>query len=112
MCRVRVVRAADLIREARLRAGLTQAELAARLGKAPSVIGRWEQGRAKPSLETVAAVVRAAGLELSFGLTERDDHDRTLIALSLRKRPHERLQELVEATRAFDRMAELARRGG
>jgi Helix-turn-helix len=38
------MRSADLIREARLRAGLTQYELAERCGRDRSVIARWEQG--------------------------------------------------------------------
>ena len=40
----------DLIKEARLRAGLTQTELGARLGKAQSVIARWERDEVSPSL--------------------------------------------------------------
>jgi DNA-binding XRE family transcriptional regulator len=44
----------DLLREARRRAGLSQAELARRAGKPTSVIGRWERGEVKPSLETLA----------------------------------------------------------
>ncbi|MGP8010483.1 MAG: helix-turn-helix domain-containing protein, partial [Acidimicrobiales bacterium] len=43
----------DLIKEARLRAALTQTELGARLGKAQSVIARWERGDVLPSLEIV-----------------------------------------------------------
>ncbi len=58
------VMSGDLIREARLRAGLTQCELGERLGKAQSVIARWERGDATPSLETLREVVRACGLEL------------------------------------------------
>ena len=37
------MRSSSLIREARLRAGLTQAELAERTGRDRSVIARWEQ---------------------------------------------------------------------
>lgn len=105
------MRGADLIREARLRAGLTQAELAARLGKAPSVIGRWEQGRASPSFETVMQVVRAAGLEPSIWLSDTDDHDRTLIRHCLALSPAQRLAEMVIAVRAFDEMAAAAADG-
>ena len=47
----------DLIKEARLRAGLTQAELGARLGKAQSVIARWERDDVSPSLETLRDIV-------------------------------------------------------
>ncbi|MGH2920822.1 MAG: helix-turn-helix transcriptional regulator [Gaiellaceae bacterium] len=47
------MRSAAVIREARLRAGLTQQELAARSGRERSVIARWEQGVVSPSLETL-----------------------------------------------------------
>lgn len=103
------MRGADLIREARLRAGLTQAELAARMGKAASVIGRWEQGRSKPSFETVMEAVRAAGYEPTIWIPERDDHDRTLILNCLALEPAERLAGMVAATRAFAAMAAAAR---
>jgi transcriptional regulator with XRE-family HTH domain len=62
------VRSAELIREARLRAGLTQYELAHRAGRPRSVIARWEQGSVAPSLESLLEVVRACGFELPLEL--------------------------------------------
>ena len=38
----------DLIREARERAGMTQAELARRLGTDQPSVSRWEQGKRTP----------------------------------------------------------------
>jgi transcriptional regulator with XRE-family HTH domain len=64
---------ADLLREARLRAGLSQAELARRTGRAQSGIARWERGTVEPRLGTLVELVRACGLELTFGLAEYDD---------------------------------------
>ena len=64
---------ADLLREARLRAGLTQAELGRRAGKPQSAIARWERGEVKPSLETLRDLIRACGLELGFRLATYDD---------------------------------------
>ena len=64
-----------LMKEARLRSGLTQAQLGAKIGIAASAIGRWERGEVCPSLETLRNVVRAAGLELTMGLAAADDHD-------------------------------------
>jgi transcriptional regulator with XRE-family HTH domain len=61
------MRGADLIREARRRAGLTQAELAARVGTTQSAIARLERG-AEPSVRRVAELVRACGLELRVSL--------------------------------------------
>ena len=53
------MRSASLIREARLRAGLTQTELAERTGRDRSVIARWEQAVVAPSLDTLLELVRA-----------------------------------------------------
>ena len=90
----------DLIHEARRRAGLTQRELAQRAGKAASVIGRWERGEVKPPLETVAELVRACGLELSFSLGAGDDgHDLSLIRQTLALNPEERFDRAVAAAR-------------
>jgi transcriptional regulator with XRE-family HTH domain len=80
----------DLMREARLRAGLTQTELASRLGKAQSEIGRWERGVVTPSLETLRVVVRACGLDLSLGLYRADDSMLSLIDQMLAMTPAER----------------------
>jgi transcriptional regulator with XRE-family HTH domain len=83
-----------LLREARRRAGLSQAALAARAGKPTSVIGRWERGEVKPSLETLLEVIRASGLDLRFHVTEYDDSQDALIRRALRMTPEQRLQEL------------------
>lgn len=65
----------DLIREARRRAGLTQAELAARANTAQPAIARWESGRTAVSLEDVLRLVRLCGLDLELALVPRDDSD-------------------------------------
>ena len=62
------MRSADLIREARLRAGLTQHGLAERSGRERSVIARWEQGTVAPSIETLVELVRACGFDLPLEL--------------------------------------------
>lgn len=53
-----------LVREARRRAGLTQAELAERTGTTQSAIARLEAGATAPSFERVDSLVRACGLTL------------------------------------------------
>lgn len=86
--------AGDLLREARLRAGLSQAELARRAGKPTSVIGRWERGEVRPSLETLQTMVRACGLDLRFQITERDTSQDAAIQAALGLTPEERLAQL------------------
>jgi transcriptional regulator with XRE-family HTH domain len=92
----------DLLREARRRAGLSQAELARRAGKPLSSIGRWERGEVRPSLETLRELVRACGLELTFHIANADleDHDLTLIERTLRLTPAERVRHSIAAAHA------------
>ncbi|MBA2463240.1 MAG: helix-turn-helix transcriptional regulator [Actinobacteria bacterium] len=87
-----------LLREARLRAGLSQAELARRAGKARSAIGRWERGEVQPSFETLRELVRACGLELGYGVVSSDESSRALIEDSLRLTPAERVERLRDWT--------------
>ena len=84
-----------LIREARLRAGLTQQELADRLGATQSVVARWESGRVRPSAETLTSIVEACGLELRVSLVDANPGDVSLIERSLGLTPEERFDELV-----------------
>ena len=66
------MRGADLIREARTRAGLTQDELS-ELSKRPrSLIARWEQGAVSPSIDNFLEIIEACGYELPLVLVERD----------------------------------------
>jgi transcriptional regulator with XRE-family HTH domain len=88
------VRGAALIREARLRAGFTQTELAELTGRERSVIARWEQGAVSPSVDNLLAVVHACGFELPLVLVPRDTSQ------------DERLEEgrLLSPERRVDRM--------
>lgn len=99
----------DLIRESRLRAGLTQADLGKRLGKPQSVIARWERGEVQPSLETLRDVVRACGLDLTFHLSKTDDASITVIDQHLRMTPSERFADLLTRVRFHDRLEERRR---
>jgi transcriptional regulator with XRE-family HTH domain len=62
--------AANLVREARSRAGLSQRALATRAGTAQSVVARIEGGQTSPSWVTLAALLGAAGFELVSGLEQ------------------------------------------
>lgn len=67
--------ASQLIREARLRAGLTQSELAERAGVVQPAISRWEGARSAVSLDDVVRLVRLCGLDLEMQIVEREDSD-------------------------------------
>jgi len=84
----------DLLREARRRAGLSQAELARRAEKPTSVVGRWERNEVAPSFETLRTMIRACGLDLGFRLRPRDDEQDAAIETALGLTPDERLARL------------------
>ena len=92
---------AALIREARKRAGLSQAELAARLGRPQSAVARWESGLRTPSLEVVREVARACELELRFGFARIDDSYDWLIDRQLELEPVARLSGMLNGV-AFE----------
>jgi transcriptional regulator with XRE-family HTH domain len=70
--------AGNLIRVARRRQRLSQRELAQRAGTSQAAISAYEAGRRSPTIETLARIVRATGLDLRMALAERDDHDEWL----------------------------------
>jgi transcriptional regulator with XRE-family HTH domain len=59
------VNAGDLIRDARKRAGLTQAELADRSGTSQATISAYEHGAKTPTPATLERVLGAAGMRLT-----------------------------------------------
>jgi transcriptional regulator with XRE-family HTH domain len=62
------VRSAGLLREARLRAGLSQNDLAQRTAKPRPHIGRYEAGAVAPSLDTLIELINACGFDLPLEL--------------------------------------------
>jgi transcriptional regulator with XRE-family HTH domain len=104
-----------LVREARRRAGLTQAELAQRAGVPQSTVGRIESGARVPSTALVERLVRAAGFELRVGLGEPDPATDSLFERTLRRTPRQRLADATRAARFVlrgRRSVQRARRGG
>jgi transcriptional regulator with XRE-family HTH domain len=55
---------------ARARSGLTQAEIAARMGTTQSAVARLESGKTKPSLRTLEKFAAATGSRLTVALEE------------------------------------------
>jgi transcriptional regulator with XRE-family HTH domain len=99
------MRAADLIREARLRAGLTQYQLAERSGRERSVIARWEQGAVSPSVDNLLEVIQACGFDLPLVLVPRESHEDERLEKNLLLTPERRAQRYLarlerEVTRA------------
>ena len=88
-----------LIREARLRAGLSQAELSERSGKDRAQIARWEADVVQPSFETLRELIRACGLDLELNLVSYavDERETKQLRQSLLRTPQERLSTMLKA---------------
>src|SRR2546430_16121541 len=89
-----------LIREARLRAGLSQGELSERSGKDRAQIARWERDVVQPSLETLRELLQACGFDLDLSLVAykaADAREEARLQRALQRTPPERLQAMLRA---------------
>jgi hypothetical protein len=81
-----------LLRDARLRAGLSQVELGRRAGVTQSVVSAYEAGARQPSLLTLLRLVRAAGFDLDIALQRvqpREERSADLLRQLLARYRHE-----------------------
>ncbi len=87
----------ELIRAARLRAELSQEQLAERLGMPRSSIARWEVDKVEPGLSTLRRVLQACGYDLSLTLVpfERDPERDARVLEAQQRTPQERLRDLL-----------------
>jgi transcriptional regulator with XRE-family HTH domain len=91
-----VATSGSIIREARLRAGLSQGDLQERSGKDRAQIARWERDEVTPSFEMLRQLIRACGYDLSTELIAYEpapaDRYREVLPLT----PHERLVRMMD----------------
>ncbi len=87
-----------LIREARLRASLTQTELSERSGRDRAQIARWESDAVQPSFETLRELVRACGFDVALALVpyDLDEAGETRLREKLFRSPENRLQAMLK----------------
>lgn len=71
----------ELVFTLRTEAGLTQAELARRMGTTQSAIARMEGGGARPSLDTLGRLAGAVGKELVVGVGTSLSRNRSMAKL-------------------------------
>lgn len=64
----------NLVRDARIKAGLSQFDLAIKTGVNPTIISQVENGRRTPSLRTATAISQALGISLDE-MTKRAARD-------------------------------------
>ncbi len=90
------------IRNARLRAGISQRELARRLGTTQSAIARLESNVSNPTVATLERAMDATGHRLMLAAARKESGlDETLIRRQLELTPKERLR----AFEAFNKQA-------
>jgi transcriptional regulator with XRE-family HTH domain len=98
-----------LLRDARQGAGLTQAELAERLGLTQAAIARLERPGANPTLRTLQRALHATGNQLELRSSPRKSSvDETLVASNLRMTPANRLRAFQSAHASVARLREQA----
>lgn len=100
-----------LLRESRTSAGLTQAEVARRVGTTQAAVARVERGRVSPTVRTLRRLLAATGHELALAAAPaRAGIDESLIARQLRLSPAERLNAFEAGYGDVRRLAGAARR--
>jgi transcriptional regulator with XRE-family HTH domain len=104
-------RADTLLKQARRAAGLTQAELANRLGTTQPAIARLESVHANPRIDTLERALRACERELVLDVRPRKSSiDETLVAAQLRLPPGQRLLSFDRAYAGVRQLALAGRR--
>jgi transcriptional regulator with XRE-family HTH domain len=98
------MRAANVLRHARHRAGFTQRELALAAQVPQSTVGRIETNRLNPTLDSLRNLLQAAGHDLDLVPLAGQDEDRTLIRDRLRMTPAGRAALAVQEARFATRL--------
>lgn len=91
---------ARLIKGVRTEAGMSQAELARRVGTRQPVVSRWEHGLDEPRLSTLARIMRACQRSLVL-VAEPDDVDRAQLRQQLALSPAARLASVTNLSRTL-----------
>ncbi len=102
----------SVIQKTRQRAGLTQADLAQRVGTTQSAISRLENGRVRPSLETIERLAKACGATLELRL-RTPEAPTAEFESNLSLTPAGRLDQLIRAVQfVVEGRRAMVRRGG
>ena len=88
----------ELIKHLRAGAGMSQTELAERIGTTQSAVSRWERGHDEPRLSTIMVIAAACGHRLTME-AEPDGLDRAQIQQHLAMTPEQRLAAVTNVNR-------------
>ncbi len=106
-----MVPSSELVRSARKRAGLTQTELAQRLGTSQAAVAQLERADANPTIARLEQVLAATGHELRISAESRQPSiDEGQIARHLAMTPAERLASFTAAYRNVRQFVQAIRR--
>lgn len=101
----------SLIRDARLAEGLTQAQLARRLGITQPSVARLESAGDAVTVATLRRALNALGRGLVLQAVQRESSiDETLLPANLKRTPAERLQYMTDGYAQARTFAEAVRR--
>ena len=108
-----MILAGKTLKDARQRAGLTQAELAHRLGASQPVVARLESGRANPRIATLERALAATGHRLAVTVEPSGypPIDETLIGGNLRVPHAARIRSFSSFYRGARKLAPTTRKG-
>jgi transcriptional regulator with XRE-family HTH domain len=100
----------ELLKDARRQAGLSQADLARRLGVSQAAVAKLERPGANPTVDTLDRVLWAAGHQLTFSSSVRPAGgvDESLIRRQLELTPAERIAGIEEMHRQMHALTEAA----
>jgi len=92
-----IMDAGQILRESRLRSGLSQRRLADLAGITQPTVARIESGLIQPTFERLLDLVRACGLDLDVRVVPLDEDAWTVARRGLELTPDERLDRAVAA---------------
>jgi transcriptional regulator with XRE-family HTH domain len=101
-CIVTSVTGGQFVLEARRRAGMSQRQLAGRVGLSQPEIARIESGVVAPSFERVVELVRACGFDLAVRLVPLDEDAYSLAEQNMNRSPDERLAGLLAGLELYE----------
>lgn len=91
----------ERIRQARLKAGMTQVQLARAINTSERNVVRWESGRNAPRVEHLVAIAKATDHDTSFFLEDDESDDEEADPpMSLDEFLERRVRRIMEETKA------------
>lgn len=104
-----MISAGNIVKRAREAAGLSQAELAGRMGTTQSAVARLESRYSNPRVDTLDRAVASTGQRVTVSVDPGFGLDETLIASALRIEPRDRLRRFASSYASARRLSAAAR---